>query len=86
MTANYLFYLVWSLLINNRLIISLTELSLNGIMIINDQLIKYNHLEVYMYITKDLKRGYNSYLSLDENNGEGSYMDVGLLILEEGDT
>ena len=39
-----------------------------------------------MYIEKDLKRGYNTYLSTEVNNGEGSYMDVGLLILEAGDT
>ena len=30
-------------------------------------------------------RGYNQYLSADENNSEGSMMDVGMLIMEEGD-
>lgn len=38
-----------------------------------------------MYIEKDVKRGYNAYLSIEQNNGEGSYMDVGLLLMEAGD-
>lgn len=39
-----------------------------------------------MYIDKDCKRGYNEYCRCEVNNGEGSMMDVALLILEEGDT
>lgn len=39
-----------------------------------------------MYIQKEVKRGYNEYLRLDDNNGQGTYMDVGLLILEPGDS
>ena len=39
-----------------------------------------------MYIDKQVKRGYNEYVSLDCNKGEGSWMDVGLLVLEAGDT
>lgn len=38
-----------------------------------------------MYIDKSCVRGYNEYLSLDRNQGEGSLMDVGLLIMEKGD-
>lgn len=39
-----------------------------------------------MYIDKECKRGYNEYISADVNNGEGSMMDVALLIMEDGDT
>ena len=39
-----------------------------------------------MYMDKQCKRGYNEYISCDVNNGEGSLMDVALLIMEEGDT
>lgn len=39
-----------------------------------------------MYMDKECKRGYNEYISCDTNNGEGSLMDVALLIMEEGDT
>lgn len=38
-----------------------------------------------MYIDKQLKRGYNEYLREDQYNGEGSMMDVGVLLLEAGD-
>lgn len=38
-----------------------------------------------MYIEKPVSRGYNVFLSLDERQGEGSLMDVGLLLLEPGD-
>ncbi len=39
-----------------------------------------------MYVEKDCKRGYTEYINADVNNGEGSYMDVGYLIMEDGDT
>lgn len=40
-----------------------------------------------MYLEKkDIKPGYNKYLDLDKNRGENSLMDVGLLILEAGQT
>jgi 5-deoxy-glucuronate isomerase len=39
-----------------------------------------------MYIDKQVQRGYNEYVSLDKNNGDGSWMDVGLLVMEAGDT
>ena len=39
-----------------------------------------------MYIDKQCTRGYNEYISCDVNNGEGSMMDVALLIMEDGDT
>ncbi len=39
-----------------------------------------------MYIEKELHPGYNEYLSLDVENGYGSWMDVGLLILQAGDS
>lgn len=39
-----------------------------------------------MYIDKQVQRGYNAYVSADANRGEGSLMDVGLLVLEPGDT
>lgn len=39
-----------------------------------------------MYFEKETKRGYNEYLNMDENNGQGSMMDVGLLIMEAGDS
>ena len=38
-----------------------------------------------MYIRKDPVRGYNEYLNADVNNGEGTYMDVGLLVMEDSD-
>ena len=38
-----------------------------------------------MYFNKKTTRGYNSYLKLEENDGENTFMDVGLLILEPGD-
>ncbi len=39
-----------------------------------------------MYIEKDCKRGYTEYCRCEDNNGEGSLMDVGVLIMEDGDT
>lgn len=39
-----------------------------------------------MYIDKKVTRGYNAYLDIDQNNGEGSWMDVGLLVMDAGDT
>lgn len=40
-----------------------------------------------MYMDKtDLKRGYNEYLALDKGPGVAGMMDVGLLIMEKGDT
>jgi len=39
-----------------------------------------------MYIDKKVTRGYNTYLDIDQNNGEGSWMDVGLLVMDAGDT
>lgn len=39
-----------------------------------------------MYIDKTLKRGYNAYTNCDVRDGEGSLMDVGMLIMEDGDT
>lgn len=39
-----------------------------------------------MYLEKKTGRGYNEFLNININNGEGSLMDVGLLILEPGDT
>jgi 5-deoxy-glucuronate isomerase len=39
-----------------------------------------------MYIDKKVVRGYNEYVNIDVNNGEGSWMDVGLLIIEKGDS
>ncbi|HHX36492.1 MAG TPA: 5-deoxy-glucuronate isomerase [Clostridiaceae bacterium] len=39
-----------------------------------------------MYIDKELKRGYNEYTNVDVRDGEGSLMDVGMLIMEDGDT
>lgn len=38
-----------------------------------------------MYIEKEPIRGYNPYLEIDVNNGQGSMMDIGLLIMEDGD-
>jgi len=39
-----------------------------------------------MYIDKKVTRGYNTYLDINRNNGEGSWMDVGLLVMDSGDT
>ncbi len=39
-----------------------------------------------MYIKQDVRRGYNAFTSIDVRNGEDTYMDVGLLIMEAGDT
>ena len=39
-----------------------------------------------MYIEKDCKRGYTEYCRCEDNNGEGSMMDVAVLIMEDGDT
>lgn len=39
-----------------------------------------------MYIEKKPIHGYNEYLNVDINNGEGSMMDVGLLVMESGDS
>lgn len=39
-----------------------------------------------MYMDKDVKRGYNEYLRLDEGEGVKGYMDVALLVMEDGDT
>lgn len=38
-----------------------------------------------MYIQKDITKGYNEYSNLEKNDA-GTCMDVGLLILEEGET
>lgn len=38
-----------------------------------------------MYIDKKVERGYNEYANLDRNEGEGSLMDVALLVMEDGD-
>ena len=46
-----------------------------------------NIQEVFcMYIEKDCKRGYTEYCRCEDNNGKGSLMDVGVLIMEDGDT
>lgn len=39
-----------------------------------------------MYIERPIVCGYNAYTSADVRDGEGSLMDVGLLVLEAGDT
>ena len=39
-----------------------------------------------MYIDKQLVRGYNQYINSDDNNGEGSMMDVAMLVMEPGDS
>ena len=39
-----------------------------------------------MYMDKQVKRGYNEYLRLEEGYGKKAMMDVGLLVLEAGDT
>lgn len=39
-----------------------------------------------MYIDKEVKRGYNEYIRLDEGIGKDAMMDVGLLVMEDGDT
>ncbi len=39
-----------------------------------------------MYIEKKVTRGYNEYTDIDVNDGSGSLMDVGLLVLEAGDS
>lgn len=39
-----------------------------------------------MYIDKELKRGYNEYTNVDVRDGEGMLMDIGVLIMEKGDT
>ncbi len=38
-----------------------------------------------MYIQKELKRGYNEYTTVENENGFDSLMDVGVLMLEAGD-
>lgn len=39
-----------------------------------------------MYMDKQVMRGYNEYLRLEEGYGKKAMMDVGLLVLEAGDT
>ena len=39
-----------------------------------------------MYMDKEVKRGYNEYLRLDEGEGKAGMMDVALLVMEAGDT
>ena len=39
-----------------------------------------------MYIDKQVKRGYNEYIHLDEGIGKDAMMDVALLVMEDGDT
>ncbi len=39
-----------------------------------------------MYIEKEIKRGYNEFTNCDIENGFGSLMDVGLLVMEAGDS
>ena len=39
-----------------------------------------------MYMNKDVKRGYNEYLRLDEGEGKNGMMDVALLVMEAGET
>lgn len=39
-----------------------------------------------MYMDKEVKRGYNEYLRLDEGEGKDGMMDVALLVMEAGDT
>ena len=39
-----------------------------------------------MYIDKQVKRGYNEYIRLDEGIGKDAMMDVALLVMEDGDT
>ena len=38
-----------------------------------------------MYMNKELHRGYNEYLRMDEGLGKEVMMDVGMLVLEDGD-
>lgn len=38
-----------------------------------------------MYIDKQVKRGYNEYIRLDEGIGKDAMMDVALLVMEDGD-
>ena len=39
-----------------------------------------------MYMDKEVKRGYNEYIRLDDGIGKGAMMDVALLVMEDGDT
>ena len=39
-----------------------------------------------MYMDKQVKRGYNEYIRLDEGIGKDAMMDVALLVMEDGDT
>ena len=39
-----------------------------------------------MYVQKEPVRGYNEYLNLNEGEGIKAMMDVGLLVMEAGDT
>ena len=39
-----------------------------------------------MYIDKQLQYGYNEYTCEDRNNGDGSMMDVGILLMKPGET
>lgn len=39
-----------------------------------------------MYMNKNVVRGYNEYLRLDDGPGKAGMMDVGLLVMEAGDT
>ena len=39
-----------------------------------------------MYIDKQVKRGYNEYIHLNEGIGKDAMMDVALLVMEAGDT
>lgn len=38
-----------------------------------------------MYMNKELHRGYNAYLNMEEGLGKDVMMDVGMLVLEDGD-
>ena len=39
-----------------------------------------------MYMDKQVKRGYNEYIRLDEGIGKDAMMDIALLVMEDGDT
>ena len=38
-----------------------------------------------MYMDKQVKRGYNAYIRLDEGIGKDAMMDVALLVMEDGE-
>ena len=39
-----------------------------------------------MYMDKEVKRGYNEYIRLEDGIGRDAMMDVALLVMEDGDT